>query len=281
MLSKSLDKFVPGKWVVDPGDGAFYGPKIDITISDALKRKHQCATIQLDFQLPQRFELTYRAAEGNESTGDKLVRPVMIHRAILGSVERFTAILTEHFAGKWCVLLSVSFLLCSSTYCLRADFLPLIGPSGFRPDKSLSSPSPLLTRSTRRRSPRSSSTQVSTLTLTSRTLRCPRRSGTERSPSTTSSSVRLPSLSFLSVNPFHFLPFLPCHASSPVHLTDSSLSHTTVVGSEEMESRSVNVRNRDDAGNKKARAETIQLDDVLEKLLKMKNTRSLSNQFQS
>ena len=110
MLSKSLDKFVPGAWTVDPGDGAFYGPKIDITISDALRRKHQCATIQLDFQLPQRFDLTYRSAEGgadaaaNVAAGpgaDKLVRPVMIHRAILGSVERFTAILTEHFAGKW------------------------------------------------------------------------------------------------------------------------------------------------------------------------------------
>lgn len=111
MLSRALDKFVPGKWVVDPGDGAFYGPKIDITISDALKRKHQCATIQLDFQLPQRFELTYRSAEGGGETGateNKLLRPVMIHRAILGSVERFTAILTEHFAGKWCVKLSRS-----------------------------------------------------------------------------------------------------------------------------------------------------------------------------
>lgn len=108
MLSRALDKFVPGKWVVDPGDGAFYGPKIDITISDALKRKHQCATIQLDFQLPQRFELTYRSAEGGGETGateNKLLRPVMIHRAILGSVERFTAILTEHFAGKWYVKL--------------------------------------------------------------------------------------------------------------------------------------------------------------------------------
>lgn len=103
MLAKSLDKFVPGAWTVDPGDGAFYGPKIDITISDALRRKHQCATIQLDFQLPQRFELSYRSAAGDDKNdaSDKLLRPVMIHRAILGSVERFTAILTEHFAGKW------------------------------------------------------------------------------------------------------------------------------------------------------------------------------------
>lgn len=84
-------------WELNPGDGAFYGPKIDIMISDALRRWHQCATIQLDFQLPNRFELDYRA---KDETSD-LVRPVMIHRAILGSVERMSAILTEHFAGKW------------------------------------------------------------------------------------------------------------------------------------------------------------------------------------
>lgn len=103
MLSDALDKFVPGKWTVDPGDGAFYGPKIDITISDALRRKHQCATIQLDFQLPQRFDLNYRSADSSSSDSENRVRPVMIHRAILGSVERFVAILTEHFAGKWYV----------------------------------------------------------------------------------------------------------------------------------------------------------------------------------
>lgn len=102
MLTKALNQFVPGEWSVDPGDGAFYGPKIDITISDALRRKHQCATIQLDFQLPQRFELSYRTSEGVGDT-EKFARPVMIHRAILGSVERFVAILTEHFAGKWYV----------------------------------------------------------------------------------------------------------------------------------------------------------------------------------
>ena len=101
MLGDALDKFVPGKWVVDEGDGAFYGPKIDITISDALRRKHQCATIQLDFQLPQRFDLTFRSADEGSGALDNRVRPVMIHRAILGSVERFVAILTEHFAGKW------------------------------------------------------------------------------------------------------------------------------------------------------------------------------------
>ncbi|GAV53096.1 hypothetical protein ZYGR_0AI03780 [Zygosaccharomyces rouxii] len=88
-----------GKWELNPADGAFYGPKIDIMISDALRRWHQCATIQLDFQLPARFDLEYKS--NNENEGESHERPVMIHRAILGSVERMTAILTEHFAGKW------------------------------------------------------------------------------------------------------------------------------------------------------------------------------------
>ncbi|GMT34356.1 hypothetical protein PFISCL1PPCAC_25653, partial [Pristionchus fissidentatus] len=82
-------------WKLNPGDGAFYGPKIDITIQDALKRSYQCATIQLDFQLPQRFDLSYYDEKGEKH------RPVMIHRAVLGSIERMTAILTESFAGKW------------------------------------------------------------------------------------------------------------------------------------------------------------------------------------
>ena len=93
-LAESLNEFGE-PWKENPGDGAFYGPKIDITIMDALKRQHQCATIQLDFQLPIRFNLSYI----NES-GEK-VRPVIIHRAILGSVERMIAILTESYAGKW------------------------------------------------------------------------------------------------------------------------------------------------------------------------------------
>lgn len=102
-LAKALEKHHPGRWQVNPGDGAFYGPKIDITIKDALKRSFQCATIQLDFQLPERFNLKYRGPE-ETSAGDANkppTRPVMIHRAILGSLERFIAIITEHFAGKW------------------------------------------------------------------------------------------------------------------------------------------------------------------------------------
>lgn len=127
MLASALNKFVPGQWEENPGDGAFYGPKIDITISDALKRRFQCATIQLDFQLPQQFKLSYRTGEPSGAADSSVAavsapakdgtaapvaaedrdrkRPVMIHRAIMGSVERFTAILTEHFAGKWYVRL--------------------------------------------------------------------------------------------------------------------------------------------------------------------------------
>ncbi|QLL32361.1 hypothetical protein HG536_0C05300 [Torulaspora globosa] len=101
-LESALRKW-GGKWELNPGDGAFYGPKIDIMISDALRRWYQCATMQLDFQLPNRFELEYKAKDNkdNESANENYERPVMIHRAILGSVERMTAILIEHYAGKW------------------------------------------------------------------------------------------------------------------------------------------------------------------------------------
>jgi threonyl-tRNA synthetase len=82
-------------YAVDEGDGAFYGPKIDFDITDALGRKWQCATIQLDYMMPQRFDLKYIGADNAEH------RPVVIHRAIFGSIERFIAILIEHFAGAF------------------------------------------------------------------------------------------------------------------------------------------------------------------------------------
>ena len=141
-LRSALDEFSnsPGgtPWELNEGDGAFYGPKIDIAISDCLNRDWQCATIQLDFQLPQNFGLEYMTSEmvakpkdADEGSKAKLAepqkkaevittdgagvkkerfikpltpgcaRPVMIHRAIAGSIERFTGILIEHFAGKW------------------------------------------------------------------------------------------------------------------------------------------------------------------------------------
>ncbi|KAJ9101674.1 threonyl-tRNA synthetase [Naganishia friedmannii] len=98
-LKRVLERVFPGQWKLNEGDGAFYGPKIDIAISDALKREFQCATIQLDFNLPERFKLQYRAPSKEGETD--LHRPVMIHRAILGSIERFIGILTEHCAGNW------------------------------------------------------------------------------------------------------------------------------------------------------------------------------------
>lgn len=83
-----------------PGEGAFYGPKIDIKLKDALNRKWQCATIQCDFTLPQRFDLTYVGEDG------KRHRPVMLHRVVLGAIERFLGVLIEHFAGAFPTWLS-------------------------------------------------------------------------------------------------------------------------------------------------------------------------------
>lgn len=146
-LAQALD--ATGRpWTLNPGDGAFYGPKIDIRLQDALQRWHQCGTVQLDFQLPLRFNLQYRTAEEtatpaaataaapagaeqqlqaiaspedksgkrtDESWETKLkpghARPVMVHRAILGSIERMTAVLVEHTGGKFPFWLSPRQLL--------------------------------------------------------------------------------------------------------------------------------------------------------------------------
>jgi threonyl-tRNA synthetase len=80
---------------INAGDGAFYGPKIDFIVFDALHRAWQLATVQLDFMLPERFDLTYTTGQGNEA------RPVMIHRAVLGSIERFLGVLIEHCGGNF------------------------------------------------------------------------------------------------------------------------------------------------------------------------------------
>lgn len=93
-LRKALDELhLP--YVVNEGDGAFYGPKIDFHLEDSLGRTWQCGTIQLDFQLPQRFEAEYVGADGEKH------RPIMIHRVVFGSIERFIGILIEHFAGAF------------------------------------------------------------------------------------------------------------------------------------------------------------------------------------
>lgn len=85
---------------INEGDGAFYGPKIDIKLKDALDRRWQCATIQCDFTLPERFDLSYVAADGEKK------RPVMVHRVILGAIERFIGVLIEHYAGSFPLWLS-------------------------------------------------------------------------------------------------------------------------------------------------------------------------------
>ena len=82
-------------YVVNEGDGAFYGPKLDFHLADSIGRTWQCGTIQLDMQLPERFELEYTGADGEKH------RPVMIHRVVLGSIERFIGVITEHFAGAF------------------------------------------------------------------------------------------------------------------------------------------------------------------------------------
>ena len=87
-------------YVVNEGDGAFYGPKIDFHLEDSIKRTWQCGTIQLDFQLPQRFEIDYVGEDGQKH------RPIMIHRVVFGSIERFIGILIEHFSGKFPVWLA-------------------------------------------------------------------------------------------------------------------------------------------------------------------------------
>jgi threonyl-tRNA synthetase len=109
-LSAALNN-IGSEWAINEGDGAFYGPKIDIILKDSNGKEHQTATIQLDFQLPQRFDLQYQASPKELETGSQtsmdagldpsLRRPVIVHRAIYGSIERFMALLIEHYAGKY------------------------------------------------------------------------------------------------------------------------------------------------------------------------------------
>ncbi len=105
---------------IDEGGGAFYGPKIDIKITDAIGREWQCGTIQLDFNLPERFELEYMCENSNK------LQPVMIHRAILGSFERFIGILTEHYAGEFPIFIAptqVAIVPISKTHVKYAKIL--------------------------------------------------------------------------------------------------------------------------------------------------------------
>jgi threonyl-tRNA synthetase len=98
-LTEALDTF-DFSYKINEGDGAFYGPKIDFKLKDCLNRSWQCATIQCDFVLPERFDLNYIGEDGNKH------RPVMLHRVILGSIERFMGVLIEHYAGAFPTWLS-------------------------------------------------------------------------------------------------------------------------------------------------------------------------------
>ncbi|KAF8314414.1 tars protein [Clavulina sp. PMI_390] len=223
-LRNTLERFHPGKWELNPGDGAFYGPKIDITIKDALGRSFQCATIQLDFQLPERFNLKYRGpeegeadkkeVEGGEAVAPKVNRPVMIHRAILGSLERFISIATEHFGGKWPFWLSPRQVLVVPVAAAFNDYASevqkLLWDAGLFADVD---------------------------------------NGTE----TFKKKIRNGE-----VAQYNFL---------------------LVVGEDEMKARAVNVRNRD-VVDSKARTPTIPLDEVLQKMLKLKEERRLENSLE-
>lgn len=116
-LKSALEK-VGLDYDINPGDGAFYGPKIDFQLKDAIGRTWQCGTIQLDFQMPINFDLTYVDSDGEKK------RPVMLHRALLGSVERFLGILIEHFAGRfplWLSPVQVSIIPVSDKYIDYAE----------------------------------------------------------------------------------------------------------------------------------------------------------------
>lgn len=239
-LKEALDKFAAagnGQWELNEGDGAFYGPKIDIVLSDALKRDFQCATIQLDFQLPQRFELEYmtdqqtsnkgkednaaRAAtesKGSESKqakgpGPGRARPVMIHRAIVGSFERFMAILTEHFGGKWPFWLS-------PRQVLIIPVTPAVNGYAEEVQRLL----------------RSNKLFVD-LDLSGNTMPKKIRTG--------------------QLQQYNF---------------------TFVVGAQERDSRSVNIRNRDDKETQ-AKGELVALEDVLSQLKALKKERRLINRI--
>lgn len=204
MLKSALETS-GAKWEINPGDGAFYGPKIDIMISDALRRWHQCATIQLDFQLPIRFDLTYQQADSNESG-----RPVMIHRAIFGSFERMIGILCEHYYGKWPLWLSPRQVLVipvgKQVFDYAQEVRDFFHSNGFYADVDVG-------------------------------------------PNTLQKKVRQGQL--------------------------AQYNYIFIVGAEEESSRSVNIRKRDDQ-SKQQKGEVVPLDDALQFLTKLKESRALS-----
>lgn len=209
-LERALNAF-GSEWELNPGDGAFYGPKIDIQISDALRRWHQCATIQLDFQLPRRFDLQFRTAAGDEEDGAGKIyeNPVMIHRAIYGSFERMIGILTEHFFGKWPLWLSPRQILVIPVGVKYFDYAEEVRSyfytNGFYADADLG-------------------------------------------PNTLMKKVRNGQL--------------------------QQYNYLFIVGEEELTTRTVNVRKRDDP-NKQSKGETVKLEDALAKLNKLVESKNI------
>ncbi|KAG8958477.1 threonyl-tRNA synthetase [Tulasnella sp. 419] len=211
-LSNVLERFHPGKWSINPGDGAFYGPKIDITIKDALGRSHQCATIQLDFQLPEQFKLKYRGPDAHDDP-EVVHRPVMIHRAILGSLERFIGIITEHTGGKWPFWLSPRQVLVVPVAVPYKDYASEVAQK-----------------------------------LLDAGLFVDVDNGADTLPKKIRNGE---------IAQYNFI---------------------LVVGQEELDGRSVNVRNRDDVGTK-AKGEMIPLDEVVQKFVELKTERRLQNKI--
>ena len=133
-LKEAITEF--GKeYVINEGDGAFYGPKLDFHIADCLGRTWQCGTIQLDMQLPERFELEYTGADGAKH------RPVMIHRVVFGSIERFIGVITEHFAGAfptWLAPLQVKLMaMTDRTHDAVNDLADKLNAAGIRVETDL------------------------------------------------------------------------------------------------------------------------------------------------
>ena len=252
-LKEALDNFATkggGQWELNEGDGAFYGPKIDITMSDALKRDHQCATIQLDFQLPQNFQLEYQTSEQSgkaeplpESKGQLeegvanvkpkapapgRARPVMIHRAIVGSFERFMAVLTEHFAGKWPFWLSPRQVLVVPVMPAVNDYVEEV-------------------QQLLRANKMHADIDISGNTMPKKILL-----GQQRQ--------------------YNFI----FGKSTSTDLVENAANPFIVVGAQEKESRSVNIRNRDDPKTQ-SKGELIPLEEAAQKLKALRKDRRIVN----
>ncbi len=123
-------------WQIDEGGGVFYGPKIDLKIKDSLGRRWQCSTVQVDFQLPERFDMTYVGDDGKRDH-----RPIMIHRALLGSIERFFGILVEHYAGAFPLWLAPVQMVVANVTDAQAAYAQEVADTlraaGFRVDVDL------------------------------------------------------------------------------------------------------------------------------------------------